>query len=213
MAASDIYVQFGCGFSAPQGWRNFDASPTLRFERLPFLGQLYTRNAKRFPSNVEYGDVRNGLPVPSGTCAGVYASHVLEHLSLEDFDAAIKETFRILRSGGIFRLVVPDLYDLARAYVDSHDRRDVAASHEFMRGSYLGHESRKRGVGGFIQSALGNSEHLWMWDELSLAEALRGHGFVEVRRAQFGDSADPAFASVEDKGRFERACAMQAVKP
>ncbi|CAO5043555.1 MULTISPECIES: hypothetical protein [Microcystis] len=28
------YVQYGCGWSAPSQWRNFDASPTLRFERM-----------------------------------------------------------------------------------------------------------------------------------------------------------------------------------
>jgi len=27
----DAYVQYGCGFCAPATWRNFDASPTLRF--------------------------------------------------------------------------------------------------------------------------------------------------------------------------------------
>lgn len=52
-----------------------------------------------------------------------------------------------------------------------------------------------------------------MWDEASLAEALRRHGFTSVRRASFGDSEDPAFALVEEAGRLDRACAMQAVKP
>ena len=52
LAMSDgLYVQYGCGFSAPAGWMNFDASPTLRFERSP-IGFLYTRNSERFPRNV-----------------------------------------------------------------------------------------------------------------------------------------------------------------
>ena len=46
-----LYVQYGCGLSAPAGWMNFDASPTLRFERSP-IGFLYTRNRERFPRNV-----------------------------------------------------------------------------------------------------------------------------------------------------------------
>jgi len=211
--SSDTYVQFGCGFSAPEGWRSFDASPTLRFERVPIVGRMYTRNATRFPENVEYGDIRKGLPIPSESCAGVYASHVLEHLSLEDFHVALKETFRILRSGGIFRLVVPDLYELARTYVDLYGKQGTEASHVFMRESNLGHTSGFRGLRGLMRAPLGNSEHLWMWDELSLADALRRLGFVGVRRAQFGDCQDPAFAKVEDPGRFERACAMQAVRP
>ena len=62
MARVRNYLQYGCGWWAPKGWRNFDASPTLRFERLPLIGWLYTRNSQRFPENVEYGDIVKGLP-------------------------------------------------------------------------------------------------------------------------------------------------------
>lgn len=85
------YVQYGCGWSAPRGWRNFDASPTLRFERLPLIGRLYTRNASRFPENIEYGEIVKGLPVSSGSCNGVYCSHILEHLSLDDYDCIAED--------------------------------------------------------------------------------------------------------------------------
>lgn len=96
------YIQYGCGRSAPKNWRNFDASPTLRFERIPFLGRLYTKNDFRFPGNVEYGDIVKGLPVPDNSCKAVYCSHVLEHLSLWDFRMALKNTYKILQKGGIY---------------------------------------------------------------------------------------------------------------
>jgi SAM-dependent methyltransferase len=174
---------------------------------------MYTRNASRFPRRVEFGDICKGLPIPTGSCAGVYASHVLEHLSLNDFHVALDETFRILRGGGIFRMIVPDLYAIARGYVSAHENRETGAGHEFMRASHLGQASRLRGIGGLLGAFLGNSAHLWMWDELSLAEALGEHGFADVRRAEFGDSEDPAFSKVEELSRFYYACAMQAVKP
>jgi hypothetical protein len=59
------YIQYGCGWSAPVEWTNFDASPTLRFERLPLIGSFYTKNKQRFPANVRYGDIVSGLPVPN----------------------------------------------------------------------------------------------------------------------------------------------------
>lgn len=208
-----LYIQFGCGFSAPEGWRNFDASPTLRFERLPIVGRLYVRNKERFPQRVEYGDVLRGLPVPSNSCAGVYASHVLEHLSLVDFGEALTEVYRILTPGGIFRLVVPDLYTLCRDYISSYDRGLPDASNDFLRNSYLGVVQRPRGLSALIRASLGNSDHLWMWDELSLHEALGAKGFVNIRRAQCGDCEDGAFGAVENPRRFEGACAMQSRKP
>jgi SAM-dependent methyltransferase len=127
------YVQYGCGWCAPEQWLNFDASPTLRFERLPLIGKIYTRNARRYPENVRYGDVARGLPLAGSSCLGVYCSHVLEHLSLEAFDRAIAETFRILAPGGIFRLVVPDLEEAAREYLEAIRHGDGTANSSFMR--------------------------------------------------------------------------------
>lgn len=136
-----LYVQYGCGWSAPESWINFDCSPTLRFERLPILGRLYTRNARRFPPNVRYGDIVKGLPVQPESCDGVYCSHVLEHLSLDDFTIALGNTFRYLQRGGIFRLVVPDLQELVRQYTS--DGTYLAAS-RFMEASHLGKKVRAR---------------------------------------------------------------------
>lgn len=203
------YVQFGCGWSAPEGWLNFDASPTLRFERLPLLGKFYTRNARRFPAGVRFGDVVKGLPVAAGSCRGIYCSHVLEHLALHDADAALKEVFRCLKPGGMFRLVLPDLEQLAREYLAGKESR---AAHQFMESTYLGVKDRPRGLGGVIRAWLGNSAHLWMWDERSLGEKLREHGFKEIRRAQFGDAEDTRFNEVEDAGRFAGCLAMQCLK-
>ena len=106
---SSFFVQYGCGFSAPNSWRNFDASPTLRFERVPVLGRLYTRNSSRFPENVEHSDIVKGLLLSDESCKAIYCSHILGHLSLTDCKIALTNTFRVLRNDSVFRLVVPDL--------------------------------------------------------------------------------------------------------
>ena len=68
-----LYVQYGCGESSPDGWLNFDASPTLRAQRIPFLGNFVRRDRINFPKSVKFGDVRRGLPVEDQSCSGVYA--------------------------------------------------------------------------------------------------------------------------------------------
>ncbi len=203
-----LHVQYGCGFCAPENWRNFDASPTLRFERLPIVGRLHLKNERRFPRNVEYGDIVKGLPLASKSCAAIYASHVLEHLTLEEFRAALRNTYELLQPNGVFRLVVPDLETLARQYLDSPE---PAAAEDFMKGSCLGVEQRSRNMGGFFRFWLGNSEHLWMWDLKSLKHELEAAGFVSVRRCCFGD--EPIFSDVEEEGRFEDAVAVESRKP
>lgn len=204
------YVQYGCGFSAPKEWRNFDASPTLRFERLPLLGHLYTKNESRFPANVEYGDIVRGLPVPTESCKGVYCSHILEHLSLNDFRGALRKTKEILQPGRIFRFVLPDLEYSAKRYIENPSN-DAAL--EFMRETSLGHESRARGLKRLISFWLGLSHHCWMWDYKSIQRELENAGFDNVRRAYFGDSSDPMFGTVEEQGRWENCLGVECRKP
>ena len=53
-----LYVQYGCGLSAPNEWKNFDVSPTLRFQKIPFIGKLLKNRLNvNFPNNVVYGDI------------------------------------------------------------------------------------------------------------------------------------------------------------
>jgi SAM-dependent methyltransferase len=204
------YVQYGCGFTAPKDWINFDASPTLRWEKIPVLGRLYTKNAQRFPANVRVGNIVKGLPVPENSCQGVYASHILEHLTLDEFHQAIRNTRRILRPGGVFRLVVPDLEAAAAAYLTRLAIGGHTASAVFLNETGLGQTNRRRGLTGWLHEWLRTSRHLWMWDEHSLKQALQDHGFRSVRRCAFGDCEDPMFALVEDASRFENAAAMEA---
>lgn len=195
-------VQFGCGWKAPESWTNFDGSPTLRFEKIPLIGRFYTKNASRFPRNVLYGDIVKGLPVASGTVARLFASHVLEHLSYEDALAAIRNSYALLKPGGLFRVVVPDLKMRAEKYVLAANQKSPTAAAQFLRSTMLGLEHRPRGLLGLLTSAFGVSDHLWMWDEASLSAALRDAGFSEIRRCSYGDSGDPLFSDVEDHTRF-----------
>lgn len=174
------------------------------------MGRFHTRNAKRFPSNVLYGDITRGLPIPSGSSNGIYCSHILEHLALDDFNAALQNTFKYLKAGGTFRFVLPDLEQLAREYLADNSPQ---AAMRFMEKSCLGVKRRLRGIRGLLTAWLGNSAHLWMWDEKSMTEALQKNGFISIRRATFGDAEDGRFNEVEEIGRFSGCLAMQCRKP
>ena len=206
------YVQYGCGMSVPDadGWRHFDASPTLVFERIPVIGRLYTKNGTRFPPSVEFGDIVRGLPVAGQTLDGVYCSHVLEHLALDDFRIALRNTYHMLKPGGLFRMVLPDLEHLVDRYL-----RDPspAAALEFMRDTDMGSETRPRSLKGFLVSWIGNAVHRWMWDFRSLEAELEQAGFTGVRRAALGDSPDPMFRQLEDPDRWENALGVECRRP
>lgn len=205
-----ILVQFGCGDAAPVGWRNFDASPTLIWERLPLLNRIYKKNAEAFPSNVEFGDIVKGLPLPANHCDAVYSSHVLEHMSLTNFRLALANTFKILKPGGCFRAVVPDLHEMAQNYVDS---QAPEAAETFVKQLQMGIETEPKGFFGRLVHTFGYTRHLWMWDVKALQRELAAAGFVNVRAAAMGDSALAAFAQVEDPDRWQGGAGVEAFKP
>lgn len=204
-------VQVGAGLDGPGDWRNLDGSPTLWLQRLPLMGAMFRKLlSPRFSERVEFGDVVRGLPVAGDSARLVYSSHMLEHLSYEDLRIALREIHRILEPGGMFRGVMPDLEKEVAGYLACDDP-DPASM--FMRSTLLGQETRPRSLPGRMRSLLGNSQHLWLWDYRSIAHELRLAGFVDVRRARWGDSEDDAFAAVEAPDRWQDALGFECRKP
>jgi SAM-dependent methyltransferase len=193
-----IYIQYGCGLDAPEEWLNYDASPTLHIQRIPWLSRVI-RMGVHFPKNTLSGDIVKGLPLNDQSADAIYCSHVLEHLSLYDFKKALVNTHKILKPGGLFRLVVPDFEQLVTDY--QQDSSNLAAE-TFMRNTGIAVEIRARNFIGFIREYLGNSRHLWLWDYSSLVHYLEQTGFSQIRRAQYGDSELSAYTIVENVDRW-----------
>lgn len=94
-----IRVNLGCGSVYHPDWVNLDSIPASAL--------------------VRRWDIRKSLPFGAGQVDACYASHVLEHLSRSSAKDLLRECHRILRNGGIIRLVVPDLENIASAYLKS----------------------------------------------------------------------------------------------
>jgi predicted SAM-dependent methyltransferase len=90
-------LNIGCGYITHPKWTNLDIMPTNPI--------------------VQSFDFRRGLPAQSDTVDACYSSHVLEHAKCEEAIFLIQDCFRVLKSGGIIRIVVPDLETIAREYL------------------------------------------------------------------------------------------------
>ena len=97
-------VNIGCGATWHPSWTNLDVHP--------------------LSPQVRSWDVSHGLPFGTEQVDACYASHVLEHLTRAQARALLLESFRVLRPGGIIRLVVPDLEAIVREYLDVVARAD-----------------------------------------------------------------------------------------
>lgn len=94
-------LNFGCGSVFHPDWVNLDTTPAA-------------------PGVIAH-DLRHGMPFPDESFDGVYGSHVLEHLQPLEAKRTLAECFRVLRPGGVVRLVVPNLEAIARLYLQNLD--------------------------------------------------------------------------------------------
>ena len=205
-------MQFGCGMCAPVTWKNFDAGPAFWLQsRLPFLKPLLVKKGfPPYPRNIQYGDVIKGLPIPQQSADAIYCSHVLEHMTLDEFGLAIRNVFSYLRPGGTFRLVLPDLEQLIKTYLNDPT---AGAASRFMKNSFLGEQTFVRGVRAMPTALFGRARHLWMWDYKGISEQLAAAGFTDIRRAQLGDSLDPRFGEVESESRWNDCLGVNCQRP
>lgn len=125
--------------------------------------------------NVEFlVDLNRRLPFPDATFDGVFSEHVLEHFSLEEGMALAQEVHRLLKPGGIWRIVVPDAERIVGLYVNDPDAL-VA-----MRGI---EGSAMEAVNSYFRQRY---EHQFLYDWETMQTMLLQTGFAEARQAAYG---------------------------
>jgi SAM-dependent methyltransferase len=95
-------LNLGCGRRSHPDWENLDLFPVV--------------------PNVRAHDLRKGVPYSTGTFDVVYHSHLLEHFSKQAAPGFLQECHRVLKSGGVMRVVVPDLEGIVRYYLEALEK-------------------------------------------------------------------------------------------
>lgn len=208
------YVNFGCGGACVDEFLNYDGSFNLRMQRNMLVGGLVKKMAAvKFPALAIYGDIIKGLPVKPGSLKGIYSSHVLEHLALDELRKSIRNCYAYLQPGGIFRSVLPNMEEAARSYLRDKEAGNKRAAYDFMHYTFLGYEHRPTSLKDIIKWRLSGHHHFWMWDYEALEVELLDAGFSKVTRSAYHQSADSYFNHVEVEARYDyNALCFEAVK-
>lgn len=100
-----MYLNIGAGDWEADGWTNLDCPSD------------YYRDAQSRHEFTIY-DIRNdGLPYANNSVDVIYCSHVIEHIETKYIQKMFDECYRVLKKGGILRIVVPDaefIYDISK---------------------------------------------------------------------------------------------------
>ncbi|MEO1009100.1 MAG: methyltransferase domain-containing protein [Planctomycetota bacterium] len=134
----------------------------------------------------------------------IFCSHTLEHLPVDRAAALVRDCRRVLKPGGVLRLVLPDCERLVRAHNDGDDA--LLADPTFAR-HFPSVERAVVALGGnpcdppSQVEAKPHDRHWFFWDRYSLQWLLMWAGFERVQPACFGRSrhAGMAKAATMDK--------------
>jgi predicted SAM-dependent methyltransferase len=110
----------------------------------------------------------------------VYSSHFLEHLDQAAGLRLLRESFRVLRVGGVIRVCVPDLEKVVRFYLRGERER------------FLGYF--------FTDERLYRHRHRSMYDFSAIRDALCSAGFVDVTRCEFRAGRTPDLDQLDNRG-------------
>ena len=216
-------LNLGCGHIRPKGWVNTDSSLNSLLQSFP-LGAVLARLLGRRSYNDQKAKYMNlnkkWRSFKDNSVNVVYASHLFEHLTQKSASLLLSEAYRTLIPGGVIRLVMPDLYANAKAYVAAVDRDDEKATEHFMWVLNL-HKEGQYPAGHFLHDLIGwwqgwPHQHKYMYDYKSLAKMMKQVGFVDMRASNFGDSDYiKEIKEVERPGEtgYEHSIYIEAKKP
>ncbi len=91
-------LNLGCGTNFHPQWTNIDFTSTGK--------------------DVIAHNLLNGIPAETASYDVIYHSHVLEHFPKDKAENFLRECFRVLKPGGLLRIAVPDLEQIARLYLE-----------------------------------------------------------------------------------------------
>jgi predicted SAM-dependent methyltransferase len=198
--AVELKLNIGCGTSGIEGWVNIDNSPSILLSRLPLGRRLF--RTPDWPRDVRRADVRKRIPFPDSSVACIYSSHTFEHFTYEESLAVARECFRVLRPGGILRVVVPDLGIMVRDYLAG--AADPMASHKFVSRLLLTANVRDLVHAG--------AHHKQMFDACSLTHMLQGAGFAAPELSTFRSSRIAEIAEIELESRRSESLYVEATR-
>ena len=200
-------LNIGCGAAPTDGWINYDNSPAVRIARWPLLLRLmlalrlidrgHVEFARLCRSRgIRYADAVGHIPHVNGSVDAIYSCHMIEHLDRYEARRFLAECRRVLKPGGVIRIVVPDLRVTVNDYV-AKGNADIFVEHLQLA------LDKPHGLSGYLRFLLvGNRNHHWLYDGESMSNLLRECGFGEVRILRPGETRISAPGMLD---LFERA--------
>jgi SAM-dependent methyltransferase len=201
-------LNLGCGANVVDGWINVDYALGAKLAKLPLFAAINRKLgifSFDWDSRVFLHDLTTPFPWRDASVDCCYSSHTLEHLNREQGMLLLREAHRVLKPGGVFRIIVPDLAAVIREYEDGTLRAD-----RFLETMGVLYGTGKRGMKKLL-APFYEYPHKCMYDTPTLLSVMREAGFHAVEKRVFESGID-AIERIEVMERTVNAVIVEGVK-
>lgn len=201
-------LNLGCGSQVIDGWVNVDYALGARMAKIP-LFKLINKKIKLFEldwdNNIFIHDPTKPFPWQTNSVDIIYCSHTLEHFTRTEGLAFLKECYRVLKKGGIIRILVPDLAHIIQEYIEERLRADY-----FMEALGSPFSTNNNTIKSRF-SFLIKYPHKCMYDSPTLIKILNEIGFTAKNRKPF-DSNIEDIKKIEIEERTIHSIIVEGIK-
>ena len=134
-------INIGSSSCHLDGWVNLEYDESY-WRKNVFSGERLSPKATRDMPDV-FGDARNLSEYRDETFDEVRSAHVLEHISQSETIKSIREWYRILKSGGVVRIIVPDISFIIDKWINKEENKEWWDVYLNDRGLYCESELKK----------------------------------------------------------------------
>jgi predicted SAM-dependent methyltransferase len=212
-------INLGCGLQCPADWINIDSSFGVKVARSPFKKLLYALLPKSilpnvaWPKNAVWMDITKPFSFESNSIDHVYSSHTLEHLSYEETAFVLKESYRVLKPGGVIRIIVPSLDQLVSDYLANKTANPENAAQIFHQCSLYFEIPYPKSITEAIKFYFkSKNNHKFLYDLKALEKQFRDAGFRDIKQRGYADSDIPGIKEIDIESRFNGAICLEAKK-
>lgn len=141
------------------------------------------------------------LPFADASLEGIFTEHCLEHIEMNETLANLKEFYRLLKPGGVVRIVVPD----GEIYVDIYEKRKRGGNEKMpYEEGYITPMARINGI-------FRNHGHRFIYDFETMKTLLNQAGFSDVKKLSYRQGKDKRLL-IDQEWRAIESLYVEAVK-
>jgi predicted SAM-dependent methyltransferase len=166
------------------GWRRLDGWLNTDIEVIP---------------DVMHMDATKPFPFRDRTFQYVYSEHMIEHVPHEKGTYMLRECYRVMRQGGVIRVITPNLSAILGLYslVLSAEQEKYL---QWFCQTFT--PERPPSASSAINAMFRLWGHQFIYDEQTLADAMRTAGFDSVARYPVSHSNHPELQNIANESRY-----------